>query len=159
MKTVAIFFSVITFFSFGFASNSDAGLLSLTIEEINVLNFSEKAVSIVCNQFSMTNITGVNDSSTYSLASNDGKQKKITVKLDKSIPKSGELRLTLDTLPTWTAHPNLFVSRVRQDIVTAIPANSIGSNLGVNYTLEFPRTTKATKKPEDREVTYTLSDD
>lgn len=159
MKTKRFLLLLFLPYIIGSASNVDISEIALTIEEINLLAFSENEAIIVCNQFSSEAIQGFYDQLSYSLWTNDGKVKKITTSLDKAIPNQAKLSLTLSTLPGWISYPNLELSQNKQDIVRNITPHSFASDLGVSISLQLPRTTKATKKPMSRRLIFTLTDD
>lgn len=142
-----------------FGGNSDNHPLTITVDPINKLAFTEPSVVINVDQFSKTLITGVHQS-TYGIISNDGHQKKITVSLNQDYPNQIALKLSTGSSGGFIANGYVTLqSKATSTLITSISPNINLSNLSIGYFIEAPRLTPSNLTPYVATVTFTLQDD
>ena len=142
-----------------FTSNSDNHPLTITVDTINKLVFTEPSIVIVADQFSKTLITGSHQS-TYGIMSNDGHQKKITATLSQDYPSQIALKINLVPQSGFVSSGYMQLqSKTGASLLSSVTPNTNIGNLSILYAIQAPRLTLSNLSPYMATVMFTLQDD
>ena len=143
-----------------FAGAQTSMNLTLRVETINKLAFSDVSPSIIADQFSKELVYGENRQGTYGILSNDSKEKKLTASLDQLFPDEIVLKISLGSEEGWRAFPSQEVLENRSvTLVEQISNYPNAANLPILYEIKAPRLTQKSPSPYLRTITFTLMDD